>query len=77
MVTYLLYMNEELKHLFTPDPMICFTSSRMISSYFVRAKLYPIERSVGSFIKDHVARFVHMLMRRAVLPVWLQENLQN
>ena len=46
---YLLYMNEELKHLFTPGPMVSFRSSRKISSYLVRAKLYPVERSVGSF----------------------------
>ena len=46
---YLLYMDEELKHLFTPGPMVSFRSSRKISSYLVRAKLYPVERSVGSF----------------------------
>ena len=46
---YLLYMNEELKHLFTPAPMVSFRSSRTISGYLVRTKLYPIERSVGSF----------------------------
>ena len=42
-------MNEELKHLFTPGPMVSFRSSRKISSYLVRAKLYPVERLVGSF----------------------------
>ena len=42
---YLLY-NEDL---FTPGPMVSFRSSRNISSYLVRAKLYPVERSVGSF----------------------------
>ena len=46
---YLLYMNEAPKHLFTPGPMVSFRSSRKISSYLVRAKLYPGERSVGSF----------------------------
>ena len=46
---YLFYMNEELKHLFTPSPMVSFRSSRKISSYLVRAKLYPVEKSVGSF----------------------------
>ena len=46
---YLLYMNEEFKHLFTPGPMVSFRRSRKISSYLVRAKLYPVERSVGSF----------------------------
>ena len=42
-------MNQELKHLFTPGPMVSFRSSRKISSYLVRAKLYPVERSVGPF----------------------------
>ena len=45
---YLLYMNDEVKKTFTPCPMISFRSSRKISSYIVRAKLYPLERTVGS-----------------------------
>ena len=46
---YLLYMNEELKHLFTPGPMVTFRSSRKIRGNLVRAKLYLAERSVGYF----------------------------
>ena len=46
---YLLHMNDEVKSVFTPKPMVSFWSSRKISSYLVRAKLYPIERTVGSF----------------------------
>ena len=42
-------MNEELEHLFTPGSMVSFRSSKNISSYLVRDKLYPVERSVGSF----------------------------
>ena len=38
-----------MKPLFTPGPMVSFRSSRKISSYLVRAKTYPVERSVGSF----------------------------
>ena len=45
---YLLCMNDEVKRVFTPKPMVSFRSSRKISSYLVRAKLYPIERTVGS-----------------------------
>ena len=30
-------------------PMVSFKSSRKISSYLVRAKLYPTERTLGSF----------------------------
>ena len=46
---HLLYMDEEVKRVFTPGPMISFRSSRKLSSYLVRAKLYPTERVVGSF----------------------------
>ena len=46
---HVLYMNDEVKRVFTPKPMVSFRSSRKISSYLVRAKLYPLERTVGSF----------------------------
>ena len=39
-------MNEEVKKAFTPKRMISHRSSRKISSYLVRAKLYPINRTV-------------------------------
>ena len=45
----LLYMDNEVKSVFTPNPMISFRSARKLSSYLVRAKLYPTERTVGSF----------------------------
>ena len=41
-------MNEDVKDVFTPAPMNSFLSERKLSSYLVRAKLYPLERSVGS-----------------------------
>ena len=41
-------MNDEVKKTFTPSLMISFRSSRKISSYIARAKLYPPERTVGS-----------------------------
>ena len=41
-------MNEELKQLFTPDPVVFFRNSRKISSYLIRSNLYPVERLVGS-----------------------------
>ena len=37
--TYLLYMNEEVKNLFLPEPMVSFRGARKLSSYIVRAKL--------------------------------------
>ena len=42
-------MHYEVKRVFTPKPMVSFRSSRKISSYLVRTKLYPVERTVGSF----------------------------
>ena len=45
----LLYMDNKVKRVFTPKPMISFRSARKLSSYLVRAKLYPTERTVGSY----------------------------
>ena len=45
----LLYMDNEVKRVFTPKPMISFRSARKLSSYLVRAKLYPTKRTVGSY----------------------------
>ena len=42
------YMGKEVKRVFTRKPMISFRSARKLSSYLVRAKLYPTERNVGS-----------------------------
>ena len=40
---HLLYMDEEVKTVFTPGPMVSFRSSRKLISYLVRAQLYPTE----------------------------------
>ena len=45
---YLLYMNQEVKNVFTPGPIVSYRSARKINSYLVRAKLYTLERKVGS-----------------------------
>ena len=42
-------MDEEVKIVFTAKPMVSFRSARKLSSYLVRAKLYPLKRKVGSF----------------------------
>ena len=42
-------MNDEVKKAFTPGPMVSFRGARKLSSYLARAKLYSLERSVGSF----------------------------
>ena len=45
---YLLYMNQKVKNVFTPGPTVSYRSARKISSYLVRAKLYPLESKVDS-----------------------------
>ena len=41
-------MNEEIKKVVLPRPIVSFTSSRKISCYLMRANLYLFERVVGS-----------------------------
>ena len=43
-------MNEDVKSVFTRAPMISFLSARKLSSYLVRAKLYPLEITVGNIV---------------------------
>ena len=42
-------MDEEVKKVFYPGPMVLFRSASNVRSYLVRAKVYPLERTVGSF----------------------------
>ena len=42
-------MNKEAKKVFTSGPMISFLSVKILGSCLVWTKLYPIERTVGSF----------------------------
>ena len=44
-----LCMDKEVKEVFTPRPMVSFLSACKLSSYFIRAKLYHLERTVGSY----------------------------
>ena len=46
---YLLCMNEETKRAFTPTSMISYKSSRKFCIHLVRAKSYPINRTVGCY----------------------------
>ena len=45
---YLLNMNAEVTQMFTPIPMVSCRSSGKLSNYLVRAKIYLIDRIVGS-----------------------------
>ena len=40
----ILYQDETVKQIFTPFPMVSYRNARKLSSYLVRAKLYPVER---------------------------------
>ena len=42
-------MDEEVKKVFYPGPMVSFPRARKVSSYLIRAKVYLLERTVGSF----------------------------
>ena len=45
---YLLYVDKEVKKVFTPKPTVSFSLARKISNYLMRANMYPIERTVVS-----------------------------
>ena len=45
----ILYQDETVKRVFTPFPMVSYRNARKLSSYLVRAKLYPLERKRGSY----------------------------
>ena len=44
----ILYLDENAKEVFMPGTIVTFRSSRKLSSYLVRAMLYPLERVTGS-----------------------------
>ena len=46
---HLLYVDQKVKEVFTPKPMVSFRIAKKFNSYLVRPKLYPLERKVGSF----------------------------
>ena len=54
---YLLYMNQQLKNVFTPGLTVSFRYARKISSYLVRAKLFPLERRVLENVVGQGAKF--------------------
>ena len=45
----ILYQDETIKRVFTPFPMVLYRNTRKLSSYLVRAKLYPLERKRSSY----------------------------
>ena len=45
----ILYMDKDVKRVFTLRPMVLFRSALKLNSYLVKAKLYPLERTVDPF----------------------------
>ena len=43
-----LYADQEAKKVFTPAPFFSFRSARNLKNFFVRSKIYPLERETGS-----------------------------
>ena len=64
---HLLYMNEEVKKVFQPRPMVSFRSPRNLSSHLLRAKIYPMERKTRS-CKCKGNRYVSVYLKRKYLP---------
>ena len=57
-------MNQEIKNVFTPGPVVLIGSARRISSYLVRVKVYPTERTVGSKnVVNQGVKFVQILKK--------------
>ena len=78
---YLLYMDQETQRVFMPGSMITSRSARKLSSFLVRAKLYPLERTVGSLsvmvndVKFVTMKFVTVKHRLSLAPY--SKYLQN
>ena len=69
-------MSREAKAVFSPGPMVSFRSARRISSCLVRAKLYPLERFVGSKqCKNADAKFALMSLKQIPFLVLPQAKL--
>ena len=64
-------MNDEVEDTFTPRSMVLFRTSRKLSSYLVRAKLYPLEKLyvLGNVVNVTNARFVKVLKIQILLEV--------
>ena len=45
-------MIDEVINVFRPGPMFSFWGARKLSSYLLKAKIYPLKRSVGSFKRN-------------------------
>ena len=55
---YLLHIDKEVKKVFPVASIVSFKSARKLSSYLARAKLHPLQKTVGSFKCDKPRREV-------------------
>ena len=67
---HLLYMNDEVKRVFTPKPMVSFRSSCKISSYLVSYFLWK-EPWAHLSVVISVAKSVNISLKQTLLPVVL------
>ena len=59
---YLLYINNEVKRVFTPKPMVPFRSCRKTSSYLVRAKELGVHLVVGVNVVKYVNTSLELIL---------------
>ena len=60
-------MDQEAQRGFAPGPMTTSRSARKLGSYLIRAKLYPLERTVGSYkCYGNDVKFVTMLQEHRI-----------
>ena len=68
-------MNNQVKKVLSPKPMISFRSARKMSSYLVRTYIQKKELKVPLSVAVSLVRFVYMLMKHLLLPAQLQVKL--
>ena len=56
---YILYLNKQVKEIFTPGAMVSFRGKRKLGSYLLRANFYPIECQLDCLnVMVNVVKFV-------------------
>ena len=64
-------MNEEVKHVFLPGPMVSFRSVNKSSSYLVRSQIYPLNSSINQAPKT----VLKIVVRVAIMLLMLEHLL--
>ena len=76
---HLFYVDQEVMKVFKPKPMVSFRSDRKTSSYLVRAKLYPLEKKVGSFNCKckRCQTCLNVNATNFMIAVWLRKSIKS